>query len=113
MHELAITQSILDLVITHAEREQATRILEVHLIVGELNGVVPESMEFYFEHLSKGTIADGARLVFEMVQVTALCRSCNEQAPLSKNDWKCPFCGALGLKLIAGEELSVRCIEVE
>ena len=48
MHELAVTQSILDIALRHAERVGAQRILSINLVIGELTGFVDDSIQFYF-----------------------------------------------------------------
>ncbi len=113
MHELAITQDIVRIVVEHAEREEARRVTHVHLVVGALSSVVPESVEFYFEHLSRETVAAGATLHFETVPARARCRACAGTFEPREFDWACPHCGGFGADLEAGEELAVSTIDVE
>ncbi len=76
MHELAITQAILDTALRHAERAQVTTIRALHLRLGELSGWVPDSIQFYFDVISQGTPAQGAQLFFTRVPPRAQCRAC-------------------------------------
>ena len=62
MHELSITQSVLSIVTEHAERADAGKVTAINLVVGELTGFVDDSIQFYFDMLSPGTLAEGARL---------------------------------------------------
>ena len=62
MHELAVTEEILRVALEHAERAQATRITDIHLVIGTLSTVVDDSVQFYFDFLSPETIAAGAKL---------------------------------------------------
>ena len=80
MHEMSITQAILDLALEHAKGQ---RITDIYLRVGMMSPVVPESVEFYFEHLSKDTQAEGATLHFETVPIEMTCLDCGQQADLS------------------------------
>jgi hydrogenase nickel incorporation protein HypA/HybF len=82
MHEMSVTQAMLDLALEHAKGQ---RITDIHLRVGRLSGFVPESVEFYFEYLSKDTLAEGARLHFEIAPLEMTCMDCGRQADLS--DW--------------------------
>lgn len=80
MHEMSITQAMLDLALEHAKGQ---RITDIYLQVGGMSLVVPESVEFYFEYLSKGTLAEGATLHFETVPLEMTCMDCGQQADLS------------------------------
>jgi len=113
MHEMAITQSILDIVLRHAARAGADRILAINLVIGELTGFVDDSIQFYFDFLSRDTPAEGARLAFERIAPQARCRACGAQYPPPDSRlWTCPECGALGGDLVAGREFSVASIEI-
>jgi len=62
MHELAIAQSIVDLVEEHARKDVFQRVRQIHLVVGALSHVDPRALEFGFEVIAKGTVAEGATL---------------------------------------------------
>ena len=114
MHELAVTQSILDIALRHAEQAGAQRILAINLVIGDLTGFVDDSIQFYFGFLSEDTLAQGARLNFERVPPLARCHECGaEYAPPNSRIWICPECEALGGEVVAGREFSVTSIEVE
>ncbi|HNS53128.1 MAG TPA: hydrogenase maturation nickel metallochaperone HypA [Anaerolineae bacterium] len=114
MHELPVTQSILDIALRHAAKANATHILAVHLTIGELTGFIDDSIQFYFDFLTRDTPAAGARLTFDRIPARARCRSCDaEYAPPDSRIWTCPECGALGGDVVAGREFSVSSIEVE
>jgi hydrogenase nickel incorporation protein HypA/HybF len=113
MHELAITQSMLDLVLKQAENAGAERVAKIDLVIGEMSGVVDECVEFYFEFLSKDTIAQGAVLSFKRVPMQARCRSCGELFTPKEFDWSCPICHNDSMEIVAGNELYIESIEVE
>ena len=62
MHELAITQDMIELVREHAEKAGARKVGRINLVVGELTGFVGECVQFYFDHMTKGTIMEDAEL---------------------------------------------------
>ena len=62
MHELAITQSILDISRKAAEEHGARRIKSVRIMLGQYSGVVPQCIQYYFDVISKDTVAEGAVL---------------------------------------------------
>ena len=73
MHEMAITQSVVDAVCEHAA---GRRVHSVTLEVGALCAVVPDSMEFCFELATEGTVAEGASLDIDMRPGAGRCRAC-------------------------------------
>lgn len=114
MHEMAVTESILEIVLRHARAANARRVLSVTLVIGELTGFVDDSIQFYFDFMSKDTPAQDAQLIFERIQPRARCQECGiEYTPPSSRLWTCPECNALGGEVIAGREFSVASIEIE
>jgi len=113
MHELAITQSMLDLVLEQAKKAGAKEVGKINLVIGEMTGVVEQCVQFYFDFLSKGTSAEGAALSFKVVPTTARCRSCHKNFELKEFDWTCPYCRSNNMEIVAGKELFVESIEVE
>ncbi len=113
MHELSVTQSILDIVFDHARKNQSRKILKVHLVVGAISGVVPDSIQFCFEALTKETIAEGAMLEIEKVPYTGECASCSKSFELSDYIQSCPDCRSNDIEITGGRELYVKEFEVE
>ena len=113
MHELAVAQSILDIVEEKAASANASRIARINLVLGEWSGMVDDCMQFYFDFLGKGTLADGALLSFRRIPARFLCRSCRAEFEADQDNWDCPKCGSLGGELTAGREFYVESIEVE
>ncbi len=114
MHELAVTESVLGIVLKHAGAARANKVTAIHLTIGELTGFVDESIQFYFDFISKDTLAEGARLTFNRIPARARCRQCaHEFAPGAGQLWVCPACGAIGGEVVAGREFFVDSIEVE
>lgn len=110
MHEMSITQGIIDLCIEHAEGRRV-RSLEVE--IGELGSVVPEAIEFCFEACSRETLLEGARLNIIRVPGTGQCQECGKNTPLAELYAPCRHCGSNRVTVVAGEELRVREIEVD
>jgi len=113
MHELAITQSMLDVVLEQAKKAEAKEVGKITLVIGEMTGVVEECVRFYFDFLSQGTLAEGAALSFQPVATQARCRVCDKLFELKEFDWACPYCGGKEMEIVAGKELFVESIEVE
>lgn len=112
MHELAITQNLLDIALNEAEKHGAERIVAIHLRVGALTQVVPECVEFYLESLAKGTIAEGTKLEATIVPLTAHCDRCDLTFPVEDFCFLCPRCGGAA-SVASGRELYIESLEVE
>ncbi len=114
MHELPVTQGMLDVVLQAARRNGAQRVRIINLVVGDLAGILDDSVQFYFDLLSRDTPAEGAILHFERVPAEALCGECGRtfraQAPLAP---ACPACGSPRLTVRGGREFYVESIEVD
>jgi hydrogenase nickel incorporation protein HypA/HybF len=114
MHELPVTQSILDIALKHAQKADAKRITDLHIVMGELSKLVDESIQFYWDIIAKDTIAEGAKLHFRIVPAEFQCMACFEKyKPDDTDNFACPNCGSVGVKIIAGEEFSLEAIDVE
>ncbi len=113
MHELSVTQSLLELALRHAERADARRILRLNLVIGDLASIVDESVQFYWDIVSQGTIAEGAELCFERVPGRLRCVTCDHTFPLNGRDYTCPACGQARVVLAGGDEFRLESIEVE
>jgi hydrogenase nickel incorporation protein HypA/HybF len=115
MHELAVTQGILDVALQAANNAGSRRIAAINLVVGNLSSIVDDSVQFYFEILGKGTIAEGAILHFEREIARATCADCGQvfeldQLPLLP---ACPACGSARLAVTGGKSFYVDSIEVD
>ncbi|MFJ4655119.1 hydrogenase maturation nickel metallochaperone HypA [Nocardia sp. NPDC088792] len=108
MHEMAITQSVIDAVCAHAA---GRRVHRVTVEVGALCAVVPDAMEFCFELVAEGTVAAGAHLDICIVPGTASCRTCGNRFALAGPILLCP-CGSADVELESGRELRIRSMEV-
>jgi len=108
LHEMAITQSVVDAVCQHAA---GRRVHSVQVQVGALCGVVPDSMEFCFGLATEGTVADGARLDLDVQPGSARCRECGSEFALDDLILLCP-CGSPDIEVLAGRELRILSMEV-
>lgn len=108
MHELAITQSIVDAVL---ERTGDRTVTAVRLRVGRLAGVVPDAMRFCFDLVSAGSPLEGASLEIEEPAGEGHCRSCGDDFRLQDLILLCP-CGSADVVIVAGRELTVASVEV-
>lgn len=112
MHEMAVTEDILRIVTQHARKAGATRVTDIHLVIGELASFIDDSIQFYFEMLSPDTLAEGALLHFKRIKTRFRCRACGHEFEPENRNWTCPACDRLGGDVIAGKEFYVESIEI-
>ena len=113
VHELAVTQRVLDIALEKAEEAHATRVTRINLVIGEMSSVVDDSVQFYFDFLSEDSIASGAILTFERIPAQLRCRQCGHSFTPGKPPWNCPECNQWNVEILAGQELYIDSIEVE
>jgi len=114
MHELSITQSILEIALRHGKQAHARKITNLHLIIGQLSSVVDDSVQFYWDMIAEGTLAEGAQLNFKRIPAQLECKECNQIYTLNGNQLDgCPACESLNVKVIAGKEFRLESIEIE
>lgn len=117
MHELPITQSILDIVIKHAHTNNVRRVLSVTLRIGELSDLEDEWIQRYFDYLSVDTVAEKATLKIERAPVVMRCTGCSHSFEVKikeKKEIACPECGnTKNFTLVSGREYYVKDMEVQ
>jgi hydrogenase nickel incorporation protein HypA/HybF len=110
MHELSISSAVVDTVVQHAA---GRRVSAVTMTVGAFRQVVPESLEFYFGIVSRGTVCEGARLEQLLVPLRLGCSECGEEWEPELPAFRCPACAGSSVEVQRGDELEVESIEIE
>jgi hydrogenase nickel incorporation protein HypA/HybF len=110
VHELSVSSAIVDTAVRHAE---GRRVTAVRVRLGRLRQVVPASLAFYFELVSRETVCEGAALEQEVVPATLRCDGCAHAWELEMPFFRCPACESAQVTIVTGEELEVASIEVE
>jgi hydrogenase nickel incorporation protein HypA/HybF len=110
MHELSVTQSLLDITLRHADGKRVT---DIYLVMGQLSSFVDESVQFYWDMMSEGTLAEKARLHFQRIPAEMRCQDCDERFGIGREDFTCPKCGSAKVEVVAGDEFLIESIEVE
>ena len=113
MHELSIMQSALSLALDQARQAGASRVHAIRLRIGALSGVVPDALEFAFEALTPGTLAEGAKLAIEHVPARFWCATCTREFQSDDMFAECPDCHSLSGELRAGREMEVASLEID
>ena len=112
MHEVSLMQDALILAARRATEAGAARIHTLRMRVGPLSGAVPEALEFAFEVVAQGTMAEGAKLEVERVPLVCYCVTC--QADFQPDDCvcECPSCHQPSIEVRSGRELELASLEV-
>ncbi|HEY2319470.1 MAG TPA: hydrogenase maturation nickel metallochaperone HypA [Solirubrobacteraceae bacterium] len=110
MHELSLSSAIVNTVAKHA---RGRRVTVVNLRVGRLRQVIPDTLEFYFEFVARGSVCDGARLEQEVVPARLRCNVCEHEWAIEIPAFRCPGCGGSEVQIASGDEFEVESIEVE
>lgn len=113
MHELSITQSLLELALEHAEAAGARRVTDLYLVIGDLSSVLDGCVQFYWDMIAEGTIASGSQLHFRRVPVEMCCQDCGGRYGLGESQGYCPGCGGTRLQIAAGDEFYLDCMDIE
>lgn len=111
MHEMGITQGILGTAFDAAKDAGATRITEIRISVGDLTEIVDFALQFAFESLTPGTMAEGATLVVQHVVPKSRCETCGAEYEHDRFEMVCPECGSMAVTLLQGRELQIDSIE--
>jgi hydrogenase nickel incorporation protein HypA/HybF len=113
MRELQATQSILAKALLKAGEPNAKRIKAVHLAIGEIAELDQNSVQQYWEELSKGTPAEQAQLHFRLINAKVQCMACFMEYHPVDGQIHCPYCGSYGAKILSGEEFYVESVELD
>ncbi|MBI5165158.1 MAG: hydrogenase maturation nickel metallochaperone HypA [Magnetospirillum sp.] len=114
MHEMSLTEGVVRILEDQAAQHGFARVKTVWLEIGELSTVVPDSMEFCFAAVAKGSpITADARLEIIRVPGQAWCLDCARNVAVTSRADLCPDCGGGKLAITGGEEMRVKELEVE
>ena len=111
MHELSIAQNIIEIVVNEMAKNRLTRVDTVTLRVGEMTQILPESLHFGFECLTRETPIAGAKLIIESIPARGYCKSCDNEFDFKGWLFSCSLCGETRIDIISGRELDIVSID--
>lgn len=112
MHEMSLCESLIQVIEEQAETGQFSRVKTVFLQVGQFAGIEPDAMQFCFDVVRRGTIADSAALVIDLLPLQAFCVDCEQNVSLSERLSPCPLCNGNRLHYQGGDEMRITQLEV-
>lgn len=114
MHEATVAAGILDIVRQHVAGADAVRVRAVRVRIGEMAGVVPDSLGFCFEAIVAGTEYASAFLEFDRVPARGVCGECGLAAAIDAlPPFMCASCGSPFITMTSGDDLSVVDVELD
>ena len=113
MHELAVMGYLLESVEAQARQAGAEKVVAINLVIGERTSFVDDSLLFYFDLLTPGTVVEGARLNVRRVPMRFGCAACDRDYNPVGADFGCPTCGAVGQVTDDGTAMVIESIEIE
>jgi hydrogenase nickel incorporation protein HypA/HybF len=113
MHELSVTESILEIASSHAQKANANKVTRINLVIGRLSSIVDDSVQFYWDVVAEGTICAGSTLKFTRIPAVLHCTTCSKDFEIDQILSPCPQCGGYQTTIKSGEEFYIDSIEVE
>ena len=113
MHEMSLALNIVDIITSKAQEENASKITEIDLEVGDLAGIELHALEFCMEEACKNTLADGANIIYNQVGAKARCIDCKHEFEPDFLFTRCPSCGGFKVDVIQGKEFKIRSINID
>jgi len=113
MHEYPVTEQIIKIASEKAKENKAIKVNRITLVVGEQSGFIGESIQMYFDIISRGSLCEGAILEIENVKAKWKCLTCDITYPRQPYSFACPKCGQDGVPTDIGKEFYIKSIEVE
>lgn len=113
MHEMSLCESILQILEDNAISQKYQRVKTVWLEIGNLSGVELEAMRFGFVVVTRGSLAEEAKLEIIEIPGQAWCMQCAKTVSVKQRFDACPDCGGYQLQVTGGEEMRIKELEVE
>ena len=113
MHEMSLCEGILQILEDQAAAQRYNKVKTVWLEIGALAGVEIPAMEFSFDVVCRGTLAEGSRLEIVRLPGSAWCLQCDTAVEIDERHQACPRCGGYQLHVSGGDEMRIKELEVE
>jgi len=110
---MSVAQNILEIVREHIAPQNRKKVRTIRLKIGELAGIVPDSLRFCFDAVKNDSFLNNASLEVEYILITAQCKHCEKISPLDYGVFFCPACSSADIVLLTGNELNIVEIELD
>jgi len=113
MHEMSLCEGILQILEEQAKSAHYSKVKTVWLEIGVLSGIEIRAIEFSYEVVCRGTLAEGSTLEIISLPATAWCMACAQSVTIQARHDACPDCGGYQLQVSSGDEMRIKELEVE
>lgn len=114
MHEMGIAEGILTSSLDAARQASALRITAVNVTIGDLTEVSEDALQFAWEAIVPGTLAETSTLTIMMMRATSGCADCGHEWEHDRySGSQCPACDSFAIMLRSGRELRIDSIEID
>ncbi|UCD32758.1 MAG: hydrogenase maturation nickel metallochaperone HypA [Desulfobacterales bacterium] len=113
MHEMGIAMEIVEIAIASIPQDMKNvKVEKVNLKVGKLTAIVPESLRFCFDIVSKDTPLCDATLHIEEIPLVIRCSDCQDEWSIDEPIFTCRACYGGSVNIVSGRELDIHSIEI-
>jgi len=113
MHELSVAQNIIEIIQQSVPEPEWNRVRVVHIKIGAVAGIVPDSLEFSFQAITAESALCNARMITEYIPFLVHCRTCNTDTENDDGFGICGKCGSADIQILSGTELQIKDIELD
>jgi len=121
MHEFSVTSQIVKSVLEEAEKREAKKVLEVHLVIGNLTLLGIEQVRFSYRVLTEDTMMKGSKLFIKRKRARVKCDKCGYDGDIKFKDdpvyhvsfptLTCPECSS-SVRILEGRECLIRNVKL-
>jgi hydrogenase nickel incorporation protein HypA/HybF len=112
VHEVSLLENILDTLQSYAQSQHFTKVIQIELEIGALSGVSADALQFGFDAVMKGSLAEQATLTIHPISGVGKCRVCNTYSQLTTLHDPCHHCGAFGMMVTKGTQMRIKALKV-
>ena len=113
MHELALSESIVNIVKNEMKKYPGSKALKVAIKLGALHEIVPDALQFGFDTMTLDTPLAGAHLDIEKIPIRGRCRNCEHEFEIEEYLFICPQCYSGDVEMTQGDILEISHIEID
>lgn len=113
MHEMSLAEGVLQILETESTKQGFSQVKTIWLEIGALAGVEVSALEFAFDVVRRGSLAENAQLVIINLPALAWCMPCGQVVEIHQRFDACPICGSYQLQVSSGDEMRIKELEVE
>jgi hydrogenase nickel incorporation protein HypA/HybF len=112
MHELHLAEDILRKIEAKAREEDKEKVSLIKIALGKARFTHLEELKELLAQISKDTVAEGARIEFEIIPVKTACADCKAEFSPKTVRLDCEKCGSTNIQITSGNELIVKELKV-